>query len=124
MPESKMVAPDEALEKPKMGAYKRHLLLCVGPRCTQDGESQALFELLGEKFKAAGIDGGDNRVKRTRTHCFATCKSGPILCVQPDGIWYYNVTEANLDRIIKQHLVGGEPVEELIYHRGPSYAEG
>jgi len=105
------------LEKPKMMSYKRHLLVCVGPRCTTEGESQELFDLLGEKFKAAGIDNGDMRVKRTRTHCFATCKSGPIVCVQPDGIWYYNVTEKNLDRIIEQHLVNGVPVEDLIYHR-------
>jgi len=105
------------LEKPKMMSYKRHLLVCVGPRCTEDGESQELFDMLGEKFKAAGIDNGDLRVKRTRTHCFATCKSGPIVCVQPDGIWYYNVTEKNLDRIIEQHLVNGKPVEDLIYHR-------
>ncbi|MDH5218535.1 MAG: (2Fe-2S) ferredoxin domain-containing protein, partial [Gammaproteobacteria bacterium] len=45
---------EQVLEKPKMGAYKRHLLLCVGPRCTQDGESQELFDMLGEKFKEAG----------------------------------------------------------------------
>lgn len=106
-------------EKPKMSAYKRHLLVCTGPRCTQNGESQALFDQLGEKFKAAGIDKGDLRVKRTRTHCFATCKSGPIMCVQPDGVWYYNVNEKNLQRIIDEHLVGGRPVEDLIYHRGP-----
>lgn len=104
-------------EKPKMGDYKRHLLVCTGPRCTENGEAQALFETLGEKFKAAGIDKGELRVKRTRTHCFATCKSGPILCVQPDGIWYYNVNETNLQRIIDEHLLGGRPVEELIYHR-------
>lgn len=109
------------LEKPKMGAYKRHLLICVGPRCAQEGQAQALFDTLGEKFQAAGIDSGDLRVKRTRTHCFATCKSGPVMCVQPDGVWYYNVTEANLDRIIKEHFVGGQPVEELIYHRGPEH---
>lgn len=110
------------IEKPKMQYYKRHLLVCVGPRCTENGESQALFDGLGEKFKAAGLDQGQARVKRSRTHCFATCKSGPIVCVQPDGIWYYNVTEANLDRIIREHLVGGRPVEELIYHRGPDCA--
>lgn len=108
---------NEVLEKPKMMDYKRHLLVCVGPRCTTDGQAQELFETLGDKFKAAGIDKGALRVKRTRTHCFATCKSGPIVVVQPDGVWYYNVTEANLDRIINQHLVGGVPVEDLIYHR-------
>lgn len=113
-----------ALEKPKMGNYRRHLLLCVGPRCTENGESQKLFDSLGAKFKAAGLDQGELRVKRTRVHCFATCKSGPVLCVQPDGIWYYNVTEDNLDRIIQDHLVGGRPVEDLIYHRGPDHAAG
>lgn len=112
------------LEKPKMGVYRRHMVVCVGPRCTEDGESQALFDSLGEKFKAAGLDQGELRVKRTRAHCFATCKSGPVLCVQPDGIWYYNVTAANLDRIIRDHLIGGRPVEDLIYHRGPNYATG
>ncbi len=111
-----------ALEKPKMQHYKRHLLVCVGPRCTENGESEALFASLAEKFKAAGIDKGEQRVKRTRTQCFATCQSGPIVCVQPDGIWYYNVTEANLDRIIREHFVGGEPVQDLIYHQGPGGA--
>ena len=105
------------IEKPKMGDYKRHMLICVGHRCSEDGESQRMSETWGEQFKEAGIDKGELSVKRTLSHFFATCKGGPILCVQPDGIWYYNVTEANLDRIIEQHLVNGEPVEELIYHR-------
>ncbi len=112
----------EILPKPKMGQYKRHLLVCVGERCTENGESQALFEKLGEKFKAAGINSGALRVKRTRTHCFATCKSGPVMAVQPDGIWYYNVTEQNMDRIINEHFVNGNPVEELIYHRSDESA--
>lgn len=112
----------DVLEKPKMMEYKRHMLVCTGPRCTEDGEAQVLFDTLGDKFKAAGIAKGELRVKRTRTSCFATCKSGPVMCIQPDGIWYYNVTPENLDRIIDQHLVNGEPVEDLIYHRGPECA--
>ncbi len=104
-------------EKPKMNDYKRHLLICTGPRCTQNGQSQALFESLGAKFKAAGLDQGMLRVKRSRVSCFATCKSGAIVCVQPDGVWYYNVTDENMDKIIQQHLVGGKPVTELIFHQ-------
>ena len=104
--------------KPKIGGYKRHLLLCTGPRCTEDGASQALFDSLGDKFKAAGLHEGEMRVKRSRVSCFAACKGGPVMCVQPDGIWYYNVTPANMDRIIEEHLVGGTPVAELFFTRG------
>lgn len=112
--------PANAVVKPTIGAYRRHLLICIGPRCAQQGESQALFDSLGDKFKAAGIDSGELRVKRSRVSCFAACKGGPVMCVQPDGIWYYDVTPANMDRIIEEHLVGGSPVEPLIFHRGPS----
>lgn len=110
------------VEKPKLGSYRRHLLVCTGPRCTENGESQALFDSLGDTFRAAGLDKGELRVKRTRVSCFAACKGGPVVCVQPDGVWYYNATPENMQRIVDQHLVGGEPVEELIFHRGPDQA--
>ena len=42
------------------------------------------------------------------------------VAVQPDGTWYYNVTPANMDRIITEHLVGGQPVQELVFHQGPN----
>ena len=71
----------EEVIKPKIGAYRRHILICTGTRCTQDGQSQALFDSLGDKFKAAGINDGEMRVKRSRVSCFAACKGGPVMCV-------------------------------------------
>ncbi|OIQ93944.1 ferredoxin, 2Fe-2S [mine drainage metagenome] len=106
--------------KPEIGHYRRHLLVCTGTRCTRDGQSQLLFDSLGDKFKAAGLHEGAMRVKRSRVSCFAACKGGPILCVQPDGVWYYNVTPENMDRIVDRHLVNGQVVEDLVFHRGPA----
>ncbi|WP_349743144.1 (2Fe-2S) ferredoxin domain-containing protein [Roseateles cavernae] len=109
--------------KPSILPYRRHLLVCTGARCTQDGEAQAIFDSLGEKFKAAGIHEGALRVKRSRVSCFAACKGGPVMCVQPDGSWYYNAKGENLDRIISEHLVGGRPVADLLFHQGPGGAQ-
>jgi len=107
------------VSKPSIAAYRRHVLVCTGPRCAHDGAAQALFDTLGDKFKAAGVHEGALRVKRSRASCFSACRGGPVMCVQPDGIWYYDVTPENMDRIIEQHLVGGQPVEDLVFHRGP-----
>lgn len=103
--------------KPKMMDYHRHLLDCIGSRYTPNGEGQALYEELKEKFKATGLNNGEFRVKRSRTTCFGTCKSDPLLCVQPDGVWYYDINSEKLDRIIEEHFLQGKPVSEYIYHQ-------
>ncbi len=104
--------------KPKMMDYHRHLIICVGERCTKNGEAQVLYDSLKEKLKAAGVDKGELRIKKSRATCFGTCKSGPLLCVQPDGIWYYDVSPEKLDRIIQEHFINNTPVADYIYHQG------
>lgn len=98
-----------------MRTHERHIFMCVGPRCTENGaRAQAMFELMGEKIDARP----DLRVKRTRTHCMVACSNnGPILVVYPEGAWYNRVDEAALERIVTEHLVGGNEVSDLIFHR-------
>ena len=98
-----------------MRTHNRHVLMCVGPRCTEDGAAaQSMFELLGEKIDALP----DLRVKRTRTHCMVACRNhGPLMVVYPEGVWYRCVDTESLDRIVTEHLVGGEQVHDLIFHR-------
>ncbi|AXV83645.1 MULTISPECIES: (2Fe-2S) ferredoxin domain-containing protein [Ralstonia solanacearum species complex] len=97
-----------------MRTHHKHVLMCTGPRCTQDGaEAEALFKVLGQTIDACeGL-----RVKRTRTHCFAVCKQGPLMVVYPDGVWYRNLDTASVRRIVDEHLAGGQPVEDSIFHR-------
>ncbi len=89
--------------------------MCVGPRCTENGEqAQAMFELMGDKIDARP----ELRVKRTRTHCMVACKNqGPILLVYPEGTWYRCQDEAALDRIVGEHLENGREVDDLVFHR-------
>lgn len=110
---------NEEAAKPKIQPYFKHLLICTGPRCAPE-DSEELFKSLGEKLESVGLTGGEFRVKRTRCSCFAVCREGPIICIQPDGIWYCNVTPEVMDRILREHLKGGRPVESNIFHRGPT----
>jgi (2Fe-2S) ferredoxin len=97
-----------------MKAHQRHVLMCTGPRCTDNGiEAEALFKKLGQLIDRHG----GLPVKRTRTHCFAICKEGPILVVYPDGIWYHRLDETTLEHIVNDHLAAGRPVESHIFHR-------
>ena len=105
--------------KPTMKNYKRHVLVCVGSKCCEEGEGQILYDQLKIKLKQTGLDTGELRVIRSRVGCLGTCRSGPLLCVQPDGVWYYGIDAGKLDRIIEQHLIAGIPVEEWVYHHGP-----
>ena len=114
----------DSISAPK-GVRRKYFSRLFSARCNVSNSPfpvsllEALFNSLGERLKAAGLTTGELRVKRTRTGCFAACKGGPILCVQPDGAWYYNVTADNMQRIIDEHLLGGRPVQSLLFHQGP-----
>lgn len=105
--------------KPSMPAYDRIVLVCTGKNCTQNGEGLALYDRLKIRLKQLGLINGTIKIKRSRVHCFGVCKAGPLLCVQPDGVWYYAVDEAKLELIIEQHLILGKPVTEWVFHQGP-----
>lgn len=57
------------------------------------------------------------RVVLSRSQCFDVCEQGPICVVEPDGVWYGACDERNLERVVRQHLVEGRPVEALVIAR-------
>lgn len=120
-----MAASDSRPVKPKIVAYRRHLLVCTGRNCVADGMDAEALTALGQRLAAAGVlREGPGCVKASRVDCLGACRSGPVVCVQPDGVWYYGVTPPDMDRVIEQHLIGGEPVEDLVFHRGPLRPSG
>ena len=89
--------------------YRSHVLICGGTGCTSSGsvKIQSAFE---EHLAANGIK---EEVKIVQTGCFGLCALGPVVIVYPDGTFYSQVTPENVPEIVANHIVNGNPVNEL-----------
>ena len=105
-------------QKPTLGPYRKHVFVCTGPRCAPES-SPALYEHLKNRLKELGLSAGPERIHRSQAGCFGVCQGGPILVVYPEGVWYHHVTPEKLERIIQEHLLKNQPVQEFIFHCQP-----
>lgn len=78
---------------------------CVTP------ETQDLFQHLAQSLMQKGIIG---TVQPIRTSCMNRCNVGPVMLVEPGHVMYSGLDKAKIDRIIDEHIIGGQPVEEYI----------
>jgi (2Fe-2S) ferredoxin len=90
--------------------HRHQVLVCRGPRCSALG-SDASAEALVLALMRHGL--GDDDVLLTHTGCQFPCNQAPVVSVQPDDTWYGGVDPAAAERIVAEHLVGGEAVAEL-----------
>ena len=102
--------------EPFMEPYRRHVLVCTGSFCSQDRAGRGVYAQLAQLLERHGLLFGPTRVKRSETPCLGVCAGGPIVAVYPEGIWYGGVTAERLERIVKEHLLGGCPLRELVFH--------
>jgi NADH:ubiquinone oxidoreductase subunit F (NADH-binding)/(2Fe-2S) ferredoxin/Pyruvate/2-oxoacid:ferredoxin oxidoreductase delta subunit len=95
----------------ELGRYRAMLMVCTGTACVS-ARGFDIRDRLREKIEARGIQ---DQFLVVGTGCNGFCAVGPIVVVQPEGVFYQKVAEKDLDEIIDAHLVGGNPVERLLH---------
>ncbi len=106
--------------------YRRHIFCCVNEResshprgCCSVRGSIELRAYMKKRAKEMGLE--DIRVNNAG--CLERCELGPAMVVYPEGIWYHYENTEDIDEILENHIVQGNPVERLLLKDGQKFLD-
>ena len=89
----------------------KHIMLCGGTGCHSTG-SIALKAALLKEIKKKKLE---DKIKVIESGCNGFCAVGPIIVVQPDGIFYQKVSADDAEELVDSHFIKNKPLERLMY---------
>jgi len=91
--------------------YRAHLLICAGTGCVSCG-SFKIKEALEKEVRKRNLQ---DEVLVIATGCNGFCERGPILMVQPEGIFYQQLKIEDVPLLVEEHLLKGRPIKKFMY---------
>jgi NADH:ubiquinone oxidoreductase subunit F (NADH-binding)/(2Fe-2S) ferredoxin len=92
-------------------AYKHRINVCCSSGCVPFGALKVL-KAFEEAVKEFGVE---KECKVARTGCVGTCSVGPAVIIEPGDYLYQSVTPEKVREIVRDHIVLGLPVKEMLY---------
>jgi NADH-quinone oxidoreductase subunit F len=85
--------------------------ICAGTACHASGRV-AVREAIKEELAARGLT---EKVAVVETGCHGFCEQGPIVVIQPKGVFYPHVRPQDVAAIIEASVQADDVVEKLLY---------
>jgi (2Fe-2S) ferredoxin/predicted O-methyltransferase YrrM len=105
-----------------MELFRFHLFACTQQKpesvssCAANG-SLPVLAALDREIQARGLC---SSVQVTTCGCMGLCDEGPVMVVYPEGVWYRRVQSTDVAEIVGRHLLGGKPVDRLVWNDAPA----
>ncbi len=94
-----------------MGKIRTQLMLCSGTGC-QANHSLTFRDALLKELERQNLA---DEIQVIETGCNGFCAVGPVMLVQPEGIFYQKLTPEVAPLLVEEHFLKGRPVQKLLY---------
>jgi len=94
-------------------SFPLRIMVCCGPGCLASGA-----QIIADRFKK-GIK--ERKIKGVtvetvvETGCHGLCEKGPLVVIEPKGLFYTKVKPRHIDDIIDKTVCNNEVIEKLLY---------
>lgn len=100
-------------EKCRLTGATLTVAICADTReagCASAGQLRESWKYLKRRTRQIEKETGV-RITAIPTQCVDVCKFGPLMTVQPDGVWYGRCSPEAIDEILTAHLTQSPPPE-------------
>ncbi|HEY32278.1 MAG TPA: NADH-quinone oxidoreductase subunit F [Dehalococcoidia bacterium] len=95
-----------------MSDSQHEIIVCQGTGCVSGGAEQ-LYSLLQKELAELNLS---DSVQVKGTGCHGFCQRGPLVVVEPEGLFYSKVGPDDIPDIARSFLPDGRPVDRLFYY--------